>query len=146
MLRKKIPFGVIHWDLAFCLDLDDKEGWLSAHRIEQAIVDTYWRAVNTLEVPPQTAINSLAIGADLDGGVNAPYDVRGFPLLLKRMSEASWCEKGKDCVDALHRVAGGERSGVPRGSPAGGGGEGRLRRSHHLGSVLINRVPDRPCL
>lgn len=106
LLNSNILFGVIHWDRAFCLDLSSEKGWLSANRIEQSIIDTYWRAANELGVTPETAIRNLAIGADLDGAVNAPYDVRGFPLLLRRMSEASWCEKGEHCAEAVRKVAG----------------------------------------
>ena len=112
LLEARVPFGIIHWDRVLCAGDGPRE------LIVERILDSYQHAIDLTD--PRTATHALALGADLDGAVRAPFDVTGFPLLLSRMRQETWCRRlaeaepgpagqsGQDgCTRALQRIAGG---------------------------------------
>lgn len=95
-----VPFGVIHWNKALCTSSDD------ADAVYARIVSVYRNAVRDYGV--ESATQSLALGSDFDGGIKAPYDVRGVPLLLSRLRDDDWCYAlgEQRCLEAIRNIAG----------------------------------------
>ena len=100
LLRRGVPFGVIHWDAAYCVGDKPRE------TVVERILDAYAHAIDLTGW--EVATQALAIGADLDGAVKAPFDVTGFPYLLTRIEATEWCQgQGAEaCRAAVARIAG----------------------------------------
>ena len=100
LMEAEVPFGIIQWDQAYCVSRRPRE------TVVRRILDAYAHSVKLAGW--DTATNALALGADLDGAVRAPFDVTGFPYLLSRIAASDWCEaKGREaCRTAIARIAG----------------------------------------
>ena len=101
LLDHGVPFGIIQWDQAYCVQEKPRE------TVVRRILDAYAHSVKLAGW--QAATHALAIGADLDGAVKSPFDVTGFPYLLLRISRSEWCrDLGPEaCRAAVARIAGG---------------------------------------
>ena len=100
LVDRKVPFGIIQWDQAYCVSRRPRE------TVVGRIVDAYGHTVRLAGW--EQATHALALGADLDGGVKAPFDVTGFPYLLNRIARSDWCqaEGVQACHEAVKRIAG----------------------------------------